>query len=264
MSNRRDSLSALLGLALLPALGAHAQSRGASDGDGGPLTVLLEPVRPYSYADGDGKPTGYAVDLMQELLHRCHLRGQLEFNSWASIYQRALADPRVLVVSIARLAERESSFYWIGPTAARRAYLYRLKARADVQVGSLDNARAYHIGVIRDDATERDLLARGFQLSKQLDRSPDHAALLRKLFAGRDELVALNSTVAAATFDGYGYDFNRVEPVLKLSDVKLYMALSRSSGPALYAKLLTAWDAMRRDGTVAAIAARYPNVSLLD
>lgn len=262
MPNRRDSFPALLGLALLPALGVRAAEPG--DPASAPLTVLLEPVRPYSFPDADGKPTGYAVDLMQEMLRRCHLNGQLEFNSWAGIYQRALADPRVLVVSIVRLGEREPNFYWIGPTAARRAYLYRLKARADVHVSSLDSARAYRIGVIRDDATERDLLSKGFELGKQLDRSPDHAALLRKLFAGRDELVALNSAVAAATFESFGYDFNKVEPVLKLSDIKLYMAVSRSSGPALYAKLLSAWDAMRRDGTVAAIAARYPNVSLLD
>ena len=264
MPNRRASLPAILGSLLLAGLDARALQREENGNTDAPLTVLLEPVRPYSYPDAEGKPSGYAVDLMQEMLRRCRLNGQIEFNSWTGIYQRALAEPRVLVVSIARLAEREPYFYWIGPTAARRAYLYRLKARADVHVGTLDSARAYHIGVIRDDATERDLLAKGFELSKQLDRSPDHAALLRKLFAGRDELAALNSAVAAATFETFGYDFNRVEPVLKLSDVKLYMALSRSSGPALYAKLLTAWDAMRRDGTVAAIAVRYANVSLLD
>ncbi len=229
-----------------------------------PLTVLLEPVLPYSYQDSEGKPTGYAVELMQELLRRSHLTGQLEFNSWTSIYQRAMSEPRILVVSIARLNERESHFYWIGPTASRRAYLYRLKSRPDVQVPSLEAARAYRIAVIRDDATERDLLAKGFELGKQLDRSPDHAALLRKLFAERDHLAALNSAVAAATFTRFGYDFNQVEPLFKLSDTKLYMALSRSTGPAVYARLLQSWDAMRRDGTVAAIAAHYPTVSLLD
>ena len=242
----------------------HAHPAVESDVAAAPLTVLLEPVVPYSYQDADGKPTGYAVELMQELLQRSHLGGQVEFNSWSRIYQRAQSEPRVLVVSMVRLAEREPGFYWIGPTAARRAFLYRLKSRPDIHASTLEAARAYRIAVIREDATERDLLARGFEVGKQLDRSPDHAALLRKFFAERDQLAALNSAVAAATFARFGYDFELVEPTVKISDNKLYMALSRSSGPALYARLLQAWEGMRRDGTVAAIAARYPTVSLLD
>jgi polar amino acid transport system substrate-binding protein len=263
MSNRSKSLFLILGLwALLQAGPSMAQA--ASAPAQAPLTVLLEPVLPYSYPDADGRPSGYAVELVKELLHRSHLTAQLEFNSWTGIYQRALSEPHVLVVSIVRLSEREAQFYWIGPTAARRAYLYRLKSRPDVRANTLEGARAYRIAVIRDDATERDLLARGFEIGKQLDRSPDHAALLRKLFAERDQLAALNSAVAAATFTRFGYDFSLVEPVVKISDSKLYMALSRSSGPALYARLLVAWEGMQRDGTVATIAARYPTVSLQD
>jgi polar amino acid transport system substrate-binding protein len=168
----------------------------------------------------------------------------------------------VLVVSMARLEEREPYFYWIGPTAARRVYLYRLKSRGEVQPQTLEAAKAYRVAVIRDDASERDLIAHGF--GSQLDPSPDHAALLRKLFAQRADLAALNSTVAAATFQQLGYDFNQVEPLLKLSDVRLYMALSRGSGEALHQRLQRAWEGMRRDGTVAALAARYPNVSAFD
>ncbi|WP_083748658.1 ABC transporter substrate-binding protein [Pelomonas sp. KK5] len=248
----------------LPLIVPAAVARAADETPETSLTVLAEPVRPYSYQDADGRPTGYAIELMQEMLRRCRLGSQVEFNSWTSAYQRALAEPRVLLVSIVRLPEREPYFYWLGPTASRRAYLYRLKSRADVRVSTLDSVRGYRIGVIRDDATERDLLARGFELGRQLDRSPDHAALLRKLFAGRCDLIALNSTVAAATFESFGYDFGRVEPVLKLSDFKLYMGLSRSSTPALHARLQAAWESMRRDGTVAALAARYPAVSLQD
>jgi len=239
-----------------------AASAVAAEQEFEPLTVLLEPVPPFSYKDAEGRPAGYAVELMQEMLRRCRLKALPEFNSWTHIYQRALKDPRVLVISMARLEERESFFHWIGPTAARRVFLYRLKSRPEVQVSTLEAAKAYKIAVIRDDAAERDLLARGFELGTHLDRSPDHAAMLRKLFAQRDELVALNSTVAAATLAQFGYDFGQIEPLVKLSETRLYMALSRSSGEALHVQLLRAWDGMKRDGTVAAIAARHPYVTL--
>lgn len=227
-----------------------------------PLQVLLEPVPPFSYQDAEGRPAGYAVELMQEMLRRCGLKAQVEFNSWTRIYQRALKESRVLVVSMARLEERDPLFFWIGPTAARRVFLYRLKSRPDVQPQTLEAAKAYKIAVIRDDAAERDLLAKGFEIGTHLDRSPDHAAMLRKLFGQRDELAALNSSVAAATLAQFGYDYNQIEPLVKLSETKLFMALSRSSGEALHAQLLRAWDGMKRDGTVAATAARHPYVSL--
>lgn len=263
MAKRRCLLraAAVLAAAIAGAEPVMAQGRTAADDE--PLTVLMEPVPPFSYPDASGKPAGYAVELMFELLKRARQKPPLlEFNSWAHIYHRAQTEPRVLVVSMARLEERETLFHWIGPTAARRVYLYRLKSRPEVQAQTLEAAKAYRIAVIRDDAAERDLLARGFEVGAHLDRSPDHAAMLRKLFAQRDELVALNSSVAAAVLAQYGYDFNQIEPLVKLSETRLFMALSRASGPALHRQLLRAWDAMKRDGTIAAIAARHPYVSL--
>jgi polar amino acid transport system substrate-binding protein len=226
-----------------------------------PLTVLLEPVPPFSYPDANGKPAGYAVELMEELLKRSGLSHQAEFNSWARIYQRAISQPLTLVVSMARLPEREAYFHWIGPTAARRVYLYRLKSRPEIHAPTLDAAKTYKIAVVREDAAERALLAQGFEFGKQLDRSPDHAAMLRKLFVQRDELIALNSSVAAAVMEQLGYDFKQIEPQAKLSELSLYMGLSKGEGSqAINLKLQAAWDSMRRDGTVATIAARHPYV----
>ena len=225
------------------------------------LAVLLEPVPPFSYPDANGQAAGYAVELMEELLRRGGLGHQTEFNSWARIYQRALSQPGILVVSMARLPERESQFHWIGPTAARKVYLYRLKSRPEIQAPTLEAAKAYRIAVVREDAAERTLLAHGFELGKQLDRSPDHAAMLRKLFIQRDELIAANSSVAAAVMDKLGYDFKQIEPQAKLSEVSLYMGLSKGAGSQTLAlKLQAAWDSMRKDGTVASIAARHPYV----
>ncbi len=235
---------------------AQATNPGAT-----PLTVLLEPVPPFSYPDANGQAAGYAVELMEEMLKRSGLSHQTEFNSWARIYQRALSQPLTLVVSMARLPEREPYFHWIGPTAARRVYLYRLKSRPEIQAPTIEAAKVYKIAVVREDAAERALLAHGFEFDKQLDRSPDHPAMLRKLFIQRDELVAANSVVLAAVLEKMGYDSKLLVPQAKLSEASLYMGLSKGEGSqALNLKLQTAWESMRKDGTVAAIAARHPYV----
>lgn len=258
--SRLRLLAALLLASVSHALSAQVPLNEASDEA---VLVLLEPVPPFSYADANGRPLGYAVELMEELMRRSGLRHRVEFNSWARIYQRAQTHNRTLIVSMARLPEREALFHWIGPTAARKVYLYRLKSRTDVQPKTLEAAKAYKIAVVREDAAERTLLTHGFEFGTHLDRSPDHAAMLRKLFIQRDELVAANSTVAAAVMEKLGYDFKQIEPVVKLSEVSLFMGLARIEGnQTLYVKLQLAWDSMRRDGTVAAIAARHPFVAL--
>ncbi|MEJ6004980.1 transporter substrate-binding domain-containing protein [Paucibacter sp. AS339] len=259
---KRDLLRSILSLGLAW-LGLEPIAKATPTEEPLPLLVLVEPVPPFSYPDSNGRPVGYAVELMEEMLRRCGLQHRIEFNSWARIYQRAQSQSRALVISMARLPERETQFHWIGPTAARRVYLYRLKSRPDVQANTLEAAKAYKTAVVREDAAERTLMAHGFELGTHLDRSPDHAAMLRKLFIQRVELIAANSTVAAAVMEKLGYDFKQIEPVVKLSEISLYMALSRIEGnQTLYVQLQLAWDSMRRDGTVAAIAARHPYVTL--
>jgi polar amino acid transport system substrate-binding protein len=241
---------------------AQAGSASASKANAAPLTVLLEQVPPISYVDAKGRPAGYAVELMEELLKRSDFNHQTEFNSWAHIYRTAVKQPKTLVVSMARLPEREASFHWIGPTTARRVYLYSLKSRPEIHAPTIEAAKAYKIAVVREDAAERALLSHGFELDKQLDRSPDHAAMLRKLFVQRDELVAANSIVLAATMETLGQDPKILVAQAKLSEVSLYMGLSKGPGShAINLKLQAAWDSMRKDGTVAAIAARHPLVS---
>ncbi|MCV2368001.1 transporter substrate-binding domain-containing protein [Roseateles oligotrophus] len=260
MMLKRDVLLRVLALGSVW-LGLIPSASTAQQAGPAPLSVLLEPVPPFSYPDANGKPAGYAVELMEEMLKRSGFSHQTEFNSWARIYQRAVSHPHTLVVSMARLPEREHHFHWIGPTAARRVYLYRLKSRPEIQAPTLEAAKVYKIAVVREDAAERALLAQGFEFGKQLDRSPDHAAMLRKLFIQRDELFAANSTVAAAVMEQLGYDFKQIEPQAKLSEVSLYMGLSKGEGSQeISLKLQAAWDSMRKDGTVAAVAARHPYV----
>lgn len=227
------------------------------------LTVMLEESPPYSFADAQGRPAGYSVELARELMARAHVEGSFEFSSWSRVLLRGRSEANVLLPAIVRLPEREAHYHWLGQIGTRRGTLYRLKSRAaEVQVKSIADARAYRIGVIRDDVSERELAALGLELGTTLDRSADYAALLRRFFAGRDELVALNQALAPAILRQYGYDPALVEPVLRFSESKPSMALSLQTPDALRQKLRETWEAMRKDGTLAAIAARYPMVTL--
>lgn len=251
---RRTALTAALALAVAPL--AAAQPARAEQ-----ITVLLEEYPPYSFTDADGRAAGYSVELARELLQRAGLAAAIEFTSWARVLLRARSEPNVLIGAIVRLPEREAQFHWLGQIALRRGTLFRLRARPDVQVHVLADAQAYRTAVIKDDVSERELLALGID-ARQLDRSADYPSLLRKFFAGRCELIAVNQALAPTLLRQFGFDPAQIEPVLRFSESRPSIAISLATPEPLRQHLQQTWDALRREGRIAAIAAKYPMIAL--
>lgn len=225
------------------------------------IKVLMEELPPYSFTGAEGRPSGYAFELAKELLVRAKLPASFEFNSWARVMLRSRTEAQVLVPAIVRLPEREWQFHWLGQIASRRGTLFRLKSRPDIKLDRIDPASPYRIGVVKDDVSERELVALGLD-AQQLDRSADHAGLLRRFFAERTDLLALNPALAPALLQQFGFDPGLIEPVLKFSDSRPSIALSLRTDDLTRQRLQQAWDAMRRDGSVTTIAARYPMIAL--
>ncbi|MCU7374286.1 transporter substrate-binding domain-containing protein [Paucibacter sp. O1-1] len=239
----------LLGLGLAGLFGgARAQQR---------LTVLLEEFAPYSFSDARGQAAGYAVELARELLVRARIAGDFEFSSWPRVSRRAQLQANVLLPAIVRLPEREAQFHWVAQISVRQGWLFRLRSRPDVRPRDLDMAKAYLTAVIKDDVSEHELVTLGFSPDQHLDRSADYDIMLRKFFAGRSQLLALNRVLAPELLRRHGHDPQLIEPLLKFSESRPWIALSLPSSAVLVQNLRLAWDGMRRDGTVAALAARY-------
>lgn len=257
--HRRSGLRALLAAGLLPLL--PPLPRSAHGKEPLRLTVLLQDLPPYSMRDPEGRPQGYAVELVQQLCARTRLHCSYEFSSWQRILMRARVEADLLIPAVVRLPERERDYHWVGQTTVRHGALYRLKRRDDVRLNSLRQLGSYRIAVVKDDVSERELLALGPQVSAQLDRSADYGTMLRRFFAGRTELVALNQSMAPGMLRQFGHRPDEVELLLRFSESRPSIALSLASEPALLLRLQQSWEAMRRDGTVAAIAARHPVIA---
>lgn len=260
--SRRSALLSLGGAALWPNLASAQAANEAAKTEPLKLTVLLEDLPPYSFRDADERPRGYAFELAQSLLVHAKIEPVFEFASWPRILLRARSEANVLVPAMVRLPEREAQFFWPAQIAVRRGALYRLKSRPDIKVRSVADAHAYRIAVVKDDVSERELLALGLNQTQNLDRSVDHASQLRRFFAERTELLALNQTLVNSLLTQLGHDPGLIEPVLRFSDSRPSMALSLASGEALHLRLQKAWAEMRQDGSLALILKRYPMMSL--
>lgn len=257
-SRRRRALLALTGLGGLGSLGGLAGRAGATER----LTVMMEELPPYAYPDAEGRPAGYAYEVAAAMLARAGLEADYVFSSWTRVMSRGRSQANVMVPAIVRLPERERQFHWIGQIAVRRSDLYRLRSRPDVNPRSIDEAKAYLTAVIKEDVAERELVKLGLDVAQHMDRSSDYPSMLRKFFGGRTQLIALNQALAPTLLRQYGYDPQQIEPVLRLSTSRSFMAVSLATGEGLREQLQHSFEVLRRDGSLAAIAARYPMVAL--
>ncbi len=221
------------------------------------IIAVTEEYPPYNYTE-NGKLTGYSVEVVEELLKRSAFDFQMDSYPWARAYQMAQRTPNVLIFTIARTAERESNFYWIGSVAQRKLYFYKLASRTDIQLDQLEDAKKYKIGVPRGDAAENFLLKNGFSANENFDLVPDDVINLRKLLLGRIELMSGTELSIAYFCKLLGLKESQIErSILMIDQGEYFLAMSKQTSPEVVKKMQLTFSEMEKNKLVHEIAKKY-------
>lgn len=204
---------------------------------------------PYTYLNGD-RVEGSATEVVQRALQAADLNDfQIKLYPWARSYNMAQKEPNVLIFLIARTPARELQFKWAGEIMKIQYHLYRLRERTEIVVKTLDDARSYTIGVMRDDVRQQYLLSKGFQ---RLTLSAQSIENFNRLIKRQVDLVPLTEDDAKSLCVQATFDCAQLEKVLTLDEAAtgLYMAYSLSTEDSIVKKTRTAFDKLKADGTV--------------
>ena len=248
---------------LLLAIALHGVAANANA-----LRVITEEWPPFNYRE-NGQAAGLGVEMVKALLAESGLSSEssphvrIEFQPWNRAYATALNTPNVLLFTLGRNPDRESSFHWLFKVAPREIWLFRLAGASTMQVNSLDDVRHARVGTgPREDGSTQALLKAGFIEGKNLDIvngvDPDQQNL-RKLVLGRIDYLAGHQMSLAYAAHGLKIDFGKIERLIRLTgdDPGYWVALSRDSAPALVEKLLAAADRLEAQGVFAALREKY-------
>ncbi len=212
---------------------------------------------PYTYVEGT-KVAGTATEVVELTLQRAGLTDYtLRLYPWARAYDMALKEPGVLIFLIARTAAREDQFRWVGEIMKIQYHLYRLKSRP-LDINTLESAKAYTIGVMRDDVRQQYLRSKGF---KRLVVSAQSLDVFKKLLSGQVDLVPLTTDDAASLCQQTQFDCKGLERVLTLDEAStgLYMAYNLQTPPDLVLRTQQAFDKLKAEGQVQRIMAGTPS-----
>jgi len=211
------------------------------------ITAVTE-TTPYTYV-ANGRVVGSATQVVEQTLQRAGLTAyQVHVYPWARAYELALKEPNVLIFLIARTPARERQFHWAGEIMRIQYHLYRLKS-SPLDVKDLESAKAYSIGVMRDDVRQQYLRSKGFERLVVSAQSLDN---FQKLLRGQVDLVPLTTDDAASLCQQTGFDCAGLVRVLTLDEAStgLYMAYSLSTPAPVVQRTQEAFGQLKAEGQV--------------
>ena len=221
------------------------------------IMVATEEFPPFNYLENN-EVKGISTEVVKATLAKAGIQAEIKIYPWARLYRMVTEEANVLAFSMARMPDREAQFHWIGPIAPPiRAALFKLKTRTDITINSLEDAKRYEIGVVRDDGGHRILLAQGFEQDKNLFPVPQGEQNIRKLLAGRLDLIFSDNMFVLTKTKALGLPFDQLEEAFVFMEIDNYMVLSKQTPETLVERVRQAFEHVKAEGTVEAIAQKY-------
>jgi len=192
------------------------------------LRIVTEKLPPLQYVQQNGALTGAMVDLVNLLLTKANINGDIEIMPWARSYQVALERENTLIFSMLRGKDREDKFIWVGKLFAVNSYLVALKSNATFDISSIEEAKKYSVGTIRKDLAESYLRKHGFTEESNLYLNSNYNVLWHMLYNGRTDLAFTNDILWKYEIADSNLDPSQVEIVYQIPDIAsdLYLAAS--------------------------------------
>ncbi|MDX5371631.1 MAG: ABC transporter substrate-binding protein [Pseudomonadaceae bacterium] len=221
------------------------------------LVLLTENLPPFNMAVNGGNfardegISGISAETLRLVCQRADIECQqiLRF-PWQRVYDQALKDAGYGLFSVARTAEREALFKWVGPIASED-WVLLTRADSAIQLSSLEQARQYRLGGYKGDAPTNKLVESGLDVRQSLydKENPE------RLAKGQIDLWVTSSVAGQYLARQQGYQNFRVALTFGRGD--LYLALNRQTADATVDKLRAALEQLRSEGALQALMQKY-------
>ncbi len=234
---------------------ATVSSAFGQDVDVDDLIYMTEDYRPNNYWE-NGELKGISIELLKLMWAKMGYPEQsIQLLPWARGYYYLIREKNHVLFATSRTEERENLFKWVGPLYSVKIILIAL-SESSININSIEDAKKYMIGTIRDDVSEQLLVACGFEKEK-LQRVNTIEQNLMKLKFGRIDLISfsekgLNDYLKAGQFNS-----NEFRTVFAFNGNKSYYAFNKSVPDALIRRFQKALDSLSREHQ--AILDKYHN-----
>lgn len=125
-----------------------------------PFTYYTEIYPPWNYVDNDSV-TGLSPELMRLIWKKLTLKEKpINVLPWARAYHDVRENKNTVLMTPVKTAERAPLFKWVGPISSAEYILIGLSSDS-IKISTIDDAKRYTIGSIREDAAEQLIIKQG-------------------------------------------------------------------------------------------------------
>jgi len=210
------------------------------------LRIVTEELPPFNF-EKDSEVRGISTDVLLKILGMAGApaeRSAIEILPWPRAYRTVQEEAGTVLYSAARTEEREPLFKWVGPISTVTIGLIAPKKK-NIVIGSIEDARKYRIGSIRDGAPEQLAIKAGID-ADSMDRIARPDLNIQKLASGRIDLFSFNFQTAKYLMREMGLDPAEYEVVYPLKTAQLYFAFHKAASDDLIRELNDALEALKR------------------
>ena len=213
------------------------------------LVIYEEDGPPFGYVK-NGKIPAPIAEFVRAIVIRAGYEPEIRRLSWVGIMHMVENDQSILFYPLARTAEREDKYIWLGSLIHSHGYyFYKKKNRSDIEINKLDDAKSYRVGVIDGDAREQFLKANNFKLSNSngLIHIVNNIEGFRLLAVGRLDLLPISEESFEINCTPTCQDY---VPAFNLGlDFNLELGATKSTSPEVIERLRRAYLSLQKDGT---------------
>ena len=219
------------------------------------LRAYTEEWAPYNYMVGK-EVKGISTDILRTMCQMAEVDCAIQLVPWSRAYKTVSENPNTLIYSIARTAQREKEFIWVGPILPRPMWIYG-KPGLEASIHQIKDLTKAKIGIVRGDASLEELFTVGVPQSSILILN-SHTDIMRMMKLGKINVVV--NTEIGMEFDlkNSGLPSDAVIKLLKLSDGNsVYFGVNLRSDPALVERLQISVEKLKRERKFDAIVRSY-------
>lgn len=214
----------------------------------GTIVMLTEEYPPFGFTRG-GEIVGSSVDQVRRIMAEVHPDYRLDIMPWARAIATAESSPDTCVFTTTLLPERKDRFKWV---LSLNDDVLALVGRsgAGSRPVSIEAAKTLPVAVYRGDSGEIFAKANGFQ---RLDSAPSLELSLKKLLAGRVDLMLLSSS----TVDDLRERGEPLEIIFNVETTRSGIACNPAVPDETIAAMQSSLDRLIADGFQAETVRRY-------
>lgn len=222
------------------------------------LLILTHDFPPYNYREKD-KFIGINTEIIDKVLKAEGIAYELEVINWARAQEIVQHTPNTGLLAAGRSKVRETKYAWIGPLVSSTSYLFKLSAREDIKVTSLDDLKHYRLAITRRGVMSDFFRNLGLSAPDNLIFVSKASDTYRALFQNRADLIIGSELTTPYNVKNFGYELSAVEPTIELKTEKIqnHLAVNKNYSPELIARCNTRIKAMWESGEIDRIIDTY-------